>query len=727
MEKNLQQVATDHQVHEHPVREPGARITELEKILRKKDREINRLQAAVEQEKVFAVAQANRLAVQTIAQRVRDRYLQLLLNNSPNIIICFDPAKSIVFCSDAFLKITGKPGDSVSGRQLHEVLDGSDSKFTEILDSNLTSVLKDSEVRTVSAEIEGTEVRGTEIPGMDGRRKFVINFIPMTSGDAENEGAIVIFHDVTDIEKAREDAEKASIAKSEFLSNMSHEIRTPMNAIIGMTTIAKTSDTVERKDYCLNKIESASTHLLGIINDILDMSKIEANKMELSFESFDFEKMIRKVVNVINFRIEEKSQHFSVHLDEAIPGTLIGDDQRLIQVITNLLSNAVKFTPEGGDVHLDARLTGTENGVYTIQISVTDTGIGISAEQQSRLFHSFQQADSSTSRRFGGTGLGLTISKRLVEMMGGNISIESESGKGAAFIFTFLARQGAEQGESSLSGKVNWKNLRLLVTDDSSEVLEFFHSEAIRLNVMCDLSASGEEALELIARNGLYDIYFIDWKLPGMDGIETAVRIRELSAGKTSMISIISAAERTAIEIDAKKSVVDRFLQKPLFRSDIVDCLNEYVGMGAVEDRAHIGEDDFSGFRVLLVEDVEINREIVLALLEPTKLKIDSAENGLVAVKMVRESSEPYDMIFMDIQMPELDGYGATRKIREFESERFSEQPAAMPVAMPIIAMTANVFREDIEKCLEAGMNDHLGKPLNFEEVLEKLRLYLHR
>jgi CheY-like chemotaxis protein len=281
-----------------------------------------------------------------------------------------------------------------------------------------------------------------------------------------------------------------------------------------------------------------------------------------------------------------------------------------------------------------------------------------------------------------------------------------------------------ERGESTLSGKINWKEIRVLVADDSSEVLEFFHSEAVKLGIPCDLAASGEEAVELTDRNGLYDIYFIDWKMSGITGIETAARIRELSAGKPCMINLISAVEWVVIEAEAVEAGVDRFLQKPLFRTDIIDTLNKYVSTGRIEENQEEGnEEDFSGFRVLLVEDVEINREIVLALLEPTNLTIDTAENGLIALKKVRESPEPYDMIFMDVQMPELDGYGATRKIRAFESGRIAENS----MGVPIIAMTANVFREDIEKCLEAGMNDHLGKPLDFEEVIQKLRLYLHR
>jgi len=709
VEENIQQTVTEKQ----------ARIAELEKTLRKKEREISRLQIAVEREKVFANAQANRLAVQSLAQRVRDRYLQMLLNNSPSIIICFDNTSHIVFCSDALLKLAGKPGDSTIGRQIHDVLAGYDNELIETLNGSLSAVLADGETRSVPVEIG--EQGG-------GRRKYNINFIPMASDDTGKEGAIAIFHDVTDIEHAREEAERASIAKSEFLSNMSHEIRTPMNAIIGMTAIAKASDSVDRKDYCLKKIDGVSTHLLGVINDILDMSKIEANKLELLYKSFDFEKMIQNVVNVINFRVEEKRQNFLVNLDAAIPGALIGDDQRLSQVITNLLSNAVKFTPDGGTVRLDAHLAGTENGVYTVRVGISDTGIGINAEQQARLFTSFQQADSGTSRRFGGTGLGLAISKRLVEMMGGTIRVDSELGAGATFSFTFHAMRGVERHKKFLSGNVNWKNIRLLVVDDMPETYEFFHSEAARLNISCDIAESEEAALNMIARNGSYNVYFINWKMPGINGIETTRRIRETNPDKPSMVVMFSTVDWNNIKEEATGVGVYRFLQKPLFHSDIVDCLNEYFGAARTEEELALGmQDDFSDFRILLVEDVEINREIVITLLEPTNLTIDCAENGLCAVQKVQQELLTYDMIFMDVQMPEMDGYEATRKIREFEAMQNDGRVPGSTERIPIVAMTANVFREDVEKCLESGMDGHIGKPLNFEEVLQKLRLYLHK
>jgi signal transduction histidine kinase/HAMP domain-containing protein len=402
-------------------------------------------------------------------------------------------------------------------------------------------------------------------------------------------------HDMTmELEAALEKAQAASYAKSSFLSNMSHEIRTPMNAIIGMTAIAESTNSVERKDYAISKIKDASAHLLGVINDVLDMSKIEADKLELHPVDFIFEEMLQKVVNIINFRVVEKKQELTVNIDANIPNTLRCDDQRLSQIITNLLSNAIKFTPENGSIKLDAGLLKEEDGVCEIRFEITDTGIGITKEQQARLFDPFEQAESSTTRNYGGTGLGLAISKNIVEMMGGKISVTSALGKGSTFSFSVMAEKPPrESNETVIQGGADVRGGR-----DANEVR-------------------------------------------------------------------------------------------------------------------------FEGCSVLVAEDVEINREILQALLEPTLLKIDCAENGAEALRLFSETPGKYDMIFMDIQMPVMDGFEATRRIRSL--------PVREAESVPIIAMTANVFKEDIVQCLESGMNAHIGKPLDFDEVNVLLRKYLLR
>ena len=518
------------------------------------------------------------------------------------------------------------------------------------------------------------------------------------------------------LKKALEHATAASEAKSIFLSNMSHEIRTPMNAIIGMTVIGKTAADMTRKDYCFEKIENASQHLLGVINDILDMSKIEANKLELSNEEFDFEKMLQRVINIIAFRADEKRQKLSVHIDKSIPRMLIGDDQRLAQVITNLLGNAVKFTPEEGFVKLETRFLGKEDDIYKIQITVKDSGIGISREQQNHLFHSFHQAESGTSRRFGGTGLGLVISKNIIELMGGSIQLDSEIGKGSSFSFTVKMKRGSKIVPGLSEIGINWDNVSIMVVDDDQEILDYFKEIMHGFGTSCDTARNGQEALALIGVNGMYNIFFVDWRMPDMDGIMLAKELKARSElPEHTVVIMISAAEWSGIADEAKKAGVDKFLSKPLFPSSIADAITESIGLSNIKEKKRLEfADVFKGFRILLAEDVEINREIVISLVESTHLEVDCAENGLKAVSMFNESPEIYDMILMDVQMPEMDGYEATRLIRK------CEHPKAKTI--PIVAMTANVFREDIDKCLKAGMNDHVGKPLDVDEFFSMLR-----
>jgi len=663
----------------------------------------------------------NAINLRDTADREKNKqniYNRLLLDVFPSILFVLDKELFYTIGTNALIcrRFGFEDEKELTGLAFSEIISrASNHAWTEKTLENCRFVLESGE----------PSVYNEFVVFRDGEQMHAnIAIIPAVNAQRELLGVVFLLHDVTELVETKKKAEEATAAKSNFLANMSHEIRTPLNAIIGMTAIGKSSESIERKDYCFTKIDSASNHLLGVINDILDMSKIEANKFELSPAEFDFEKMLQRVVNVIAFKVDESKQRLMVHIDKAIPKILFGDDQRLAQIITNLLGNAVKFTPENGTITLGAQyLEGEEKeGVCALQISVTDTGIGISPEQQARLFSSFQQAESSTTRKFGGTGLGLSISKNIVEMMGGRIWVESELGRGSAFIFTARMKRGAEKKQYLPADNITWDGVRIMAVDDDPEILEYFKEILDGSGISCDTAASGAEALGLVDKNGAYGIYFIDWKMPEMDGIELSTAIRKKTPGsQDAVIIMISAAEWTSIEEEAKKAGVDKFLPKPLFPSTIRDAINEVLGAGrrqTGEGRQNIpamGNNGitFAGRRILLAEDMEINREIVTALLEPTLLEIDCAENGSEALRMFNGAPDRYDLIFMDVQMPEMDGYEATRRIRALDIPRAKD--------VTIVAMTANVFKEDVERCIASGMTAHVGKPLDFDEVLAVL------
>jgi len=409
--------------------------------------------------------------------------------------------------------------------------------------------------------------------------------------DMADSSILIIAIDITDLIKEKENAQAATEAKSDFLSRMSHEMRTPMNAIIGMTKIAEKTEDLDKLKYCLSTIETSSMHLLNIINDVLDMSKIEAGKIELEPVPLNIRNMLNKICHIVQDSIEKKNQDFNVKLEEGLELNYIADELRISQVLTNLLSNAVKFTPENGKITLGVRNTGCIDNINTLVFSVKDTGIGLSEEQQKRLFVAFEQADGSISRKYGGTGLGLAISRSIAEKMGGRIWVESAPKKGSVFNF--------------------------------------------------------EVPLELAPKNHavLFDV------------------------------------------------------DKPLD-----------------SDKKKFEIPDFSDLQILLAEDIDINRDIFLALLEETNIKIDTCGNGLEAVSMFKDDPDRYALIIMDVQMPEMDGYQATQAIRAMDLPRAK--------TIPIIAMTANAFKEDVDRCLESGMNDHLAKPINEKLVIEKILQY---
>ncbi|MDR0325685.1 MAG: response regulator [Oscillospiraceae bacterium] len=514
-----------------------------------------------------------------------------------------------------------------------------------------------------------------------------------------------------------ESVHAANEAKSSFLANMSHEMRTPLNAIIGMTAIGKGARDINEMQYALGKIEDASANLLNVINDVLDMSKIEANKLELSPAEFNIEWMLQRVVSVVNFRMNEKRQIFDAHVDVKVPHFIIGDDQRLAQVVTNLLANASKFTPPNGSIHLAVSLAGELDGLCTLRFEVTDSGIGISKEQQENLFHAFSQAESGISRTYGGTGLGLALCKRIVELMDGEIRVESESGQGARFIFTIKAVRGKRRLLSLLSPVVKGEELHILAVDDDEFMREYIKGVFKHVGIRCSVASDAAEALRMIEENGDYDLYFIDWLMPGMNGIELTKHIKARERSKKSFVVLFSG-DWMVIKQEAFKAGVDKYMLKPLFSTAIIECVNECLDVESArqgESFMEAAHGQFAGKRLLIVEDIEINREIVILLLNGTGIEIDEAENGLEAVEMIEACPGKYDLVFMDMQMPIMDGLEATRRIRALPAVK----------ALPIIAMTANIFKEDIDKCFAAGMDGHLGKPLDMNDMLAILRKYL--
>jgi len=525
----------------------------------------------------------------------------------------------------------------------------------------------------------------------------------------------------------RDRAEAANRAKSQFLANMSHEIRTPMNAVLGMVQLlGKTELTLRQHDY-VEKTQQAARSLLGIINDILDFSKIEAGKMSLDIQPFSLEKLARDMAVILSGSLGSKDVEAVIDGDADLPLDVKGDSLRLQQVLVNLMGNAVKFTQQG-EIVFSMRLLRASPAEVTIEFAVRDTGIGIGPEHLEQIFEGFSQGEASTTRRFGGTGLGLAISRELVAMMGGQLQVESTLGVGSRFSFT-LSFETVEKPEllqdkyavSAIPGLVRDHALRSLVVDDNVMAREVLESMVLSLGWVCNSVSSGPQALALMeesARKQLpYDVVFMDWKMPGMDGLETAHHMRDKYNGATSPIIIMVSAydrESLADSLTEGDTTLDGFLVKPVTASMLFDAVVDATAGIRPSTLLSPLTSRLAGLRLLVVEDNALNQQVARELLTNEGAVVEVAGNGRLGVEAALAARPPFDAILMDIQMPDMDGYAATQQIRRHGRRG----------ALPIIAMTANVIASDKAACLAAGMNDHIGKPIDVTAMVDTILKY---
>lgn len=573
-----------------------------------------------------------------------------------------------------------------------------------------------------------------QLSNADGELRH-INIVEATyfSAKGEPKGIVGLFMDVTEqkvlenqLRTAKDAADDASRAKGEFLANMSHEIRTPMNAIIGMAHLALHSGLDDTQQHYVSKIDSAARALLGIINDILDFSKVESGKMTIEHIDFQLDEVLDNLSNVISFKAEEKGLELLFDMDHALPMALVGDPLRLSQILINLCGNAVKFT-EKGEIIVRVRFERVEEpaGSVMLRIQVQDTGIGMTKDQMNRLFQSFSQADSSITRKYGGTGLGLTISKKLVELMGGRMEVSSVPGEGSVFSFNVLVGTQDSKALEYYQPDISLHGKRVLVVDDNDAAREIMLGllKAMSFRVMA--VSNGFEAVAAVRQSAIeedpFEIVFMDWMMPGMDGMETIKKMEQDLMGIQAKTIMVTAYGREVQVSPQVEHLVHGLVIKPVNPSLLFDAIANAFGKSAdflpaktqPQKTDLYQEEGLKGVRVLLVEDNETNREVAKGMLAPFGVQITEAINGLVALEAL--DNEQIDLVLMDMQMPVMDGLTATRKIRD--NPKFD--------ALPIVAMTANAMQEDVENCKAAGMNDHVGKPIMLAELVQKMKACL--
>ena len=649
----------------------------------------------------------------------RERFESIWEHVECGICLVDAETREIIDINPVAARMFGDSKDKIIGKRCHKFICPAEADSCPIMDKG--QVVDRSERKFVRAD-------GQTIP------------IVKSVAKIQHNGRTVLLESFTDISLLKQAEEQlmalnvtkqANQAKSEFLSRMSHEMRTPMNAIIGMTKVAEKTDKIDSLKYCLSMIRDSSEHLLGLINDVLDMSKIESGKFDLHHAPFDAEKMVARVCNLVLEKADESGIELGLSFAGGMALQYVGDEMRLAQVIANLLSNAVKFTPAGGRIQLMVGEEPAPDGKSLLRFTVNDTGIGMTPEQVSRLFNAFEQADTSISRRFGGTGLGLAISRNIIEQMGGRILVSSTLGQGSTFTVEVPLERHFPARRTGLPEHVHPAEVKMLVVDPDPFVRDFFAKGAGFHGFELE-SASGLEgeigALEMVRRaeaaGSPYSLIFLDYRLAGEESQDDMAGARALVQAAPSGALILMTPFRKWAEMDATAldAGVKDYLGKPLFPSGVLEIISRLHGSHYVLDQVETaplkedGTPDFSGVSILCAEDVPINQEIFCALLESTGIEIDLANNGREALEKFRAAPEKYDLIIMDVQMPGMDGFEATRSIRALDAPRAA--------TIPIVAMTANVFREDIEKCLASGMNDHLPKPVDEKGLLDKIGFY---
>ena len=650
-------------------------------------------------------------------QRVREteQFYRSVLELAPDGLMVVDDTGVVELANAQCEKLFGCPRDRLIGQSIEKLVPADDRPWRLILQEALEQTPA-THGMGANRDLCGLLQDGTRFP-------VEIGLSPLPARNGVGAKLAVSILDISQrkqqenaLKLAKEKAEEATELKSMFLANMSHEMRTPMNAINGLAYLAlKTQLTAKQRDY-VSKIHHAGRSLLSVINDILDFSKIEAGKLDIEDIDFALDDVISSVTTLTGEKAHEKGLEFLAEVPSSVPLQLVGDPLRLGQILTNLVNNAIKFT-EKGEIRLKTECIGRSKDKVELRFSVTDTGIGMSRDQVSRLFQPFTQADMSTTRKHGGTGLGLTISQKLVEMMGGSIWLESEPELGSTFFFTVSLGSGSSWG-SPRTVPARLQRLSVLVVDDNPAAREILTNALGDVTAKVDVASSGNEALAAIVRrdgSSPYDVVFIDWQMPIMDGLETIRRIkRAVAITRQPRIILVTAFGWQEIREEAERLQVDAYLMKPTTRSMLVDALVTVFAPDVPEIARVIAESDshrLRGVRILLAEDNEINQQIAVELLEGVGASVDVANNGREAIEILmamgRESR--YDVLLTDLQMPIVDGYQVGAQIRA--DPRFNK--------LPIIAMTAHATVDERQRCFAVGMNDHISKPIDPDALFE--------